>query len=158
VAPKKTELRVLAAAMNNLAQFASYAQAMGPYAPSYEETIALFTVVHQWSAMRTARSAWDAYCVDQEGLGWATLRPVMTRLGTLFDIAVNADPTLLVTLQRNKQSKAGWEPRTHGRSGKTSKRAEEKAALETPREQQQPSGAAAGAAGQGSMPTAPRQW
>src|SRR6202011_992035 len=113
---------------------------------------ALFTVVYQWSAMRTAASAWDAFCVDQEGLGWATLRPVMDRLRPLFDIAVKADPTLLVkvpslgtllgartaiaqkgvaTRQRNKQSKAKGEPQTHGKIGKTRKRAEAKAALVT---------------------------
>jgi len=160
VAPKKSELLVLAQAVKNLAQFASYAQVMGPYAPPYAETLALFTVVYQWSSMRTASSAWDAYSVDQEGQGWATLRPVMERLRPLFDIAVSADPTLLVKLpslatllgartaiaqkaaatrQRNKQSKAKGEPQTHGKVGKTRKRAEEKAALETLQEQQQQS-------------------
>jgi hypothetical protein len=160
VAPKKAELLVLAQAVQNLAQFASYAQVMGPYAPPYAETLALFMVVYQWSAMRTSASAWDAYSVDQEGLGWATLRPVMERLRPLFDIAVQADPTLLVKLpslgtllgartaiaqkavatrQRNKQSKAKGEPQTHGKIGKTRKRAEEKAALETLQGQQQSS-------------------
>jgi hypothetical protein len=178
VAPKKAELLVLPAAVKNLAQFASYAQVMGPYAPPFEETLALFTVVNQWSAMRTASSAWDGYSVDQEGLGWATLRPVMERLRPLFDIAVNADPTLLVKLpslgrllgartviaqkgaatrKRNKQSKAKGEPQTHGKVGRTRKRAEEKAALETLQEQQQQSSApaTAGQTGQGSVTTAP---
>ena len=103
-----------------------------------------------------------AFCVDQEGLGWATLRPVMERLRPLFDTAVQADPTLLVKLrslatllgartaiaqkavatrQRNKQSKAKGEPQTHGKVGKTRKRAEEKAALETLQGQQQQSSA-----------------
>jgi hypothetical protein len=176
VTPKKTELLVLAAAVKNLAQFASYTQAMGPYAPPYAATLALFTVVNEWSAMRTASSAWDAYCVDQEGLGWATLRPVMERLRPLFDIAVSADPTLLVKLpslatllgartaiaqkgaatrKRNRVAKAKGAPQTHGKVGKTRKRAEEKAALETLQEQQPSSGAAAGATGQGSVTTAP---
>jgi hypothetical protein len=180
VAPKKTELLVLAQAVRNLAQFASYAQVMGPYAPPYAETLALFTIVNQWSAMRASASAWDAFCVDQEGLGWATLRPVMERLRPLLDTAVNADPTLLVKLsslgtllgartaiarkavatrQRNKQSKAKGEPQTHGKVGKTRKRAEEKAALETLQEQQQSSAPVAGATaaptGQGSVTTAP---
>jgi hypothetical protein len=185
VAPKKTELLVLAQAVKNLAQFASYAQVMGPYAPPYAETLALFTVVYEWSAMRTASTAWDAYSVDQEGLGWATLRPVMERLRPLFDIAVNADPTLLVKLpslatllgartaiaqkavatrQRNKEAKAKGEPQTHGKIGKTRKRAEEKAALGTLQEQQQSSAPVAGATatagqtgqtGQGSVTTAP---
>ncbi len=181
VSPKKAELLVLPQAVKNLAQFASYAQVMGPYAPPYEETLALFTVVNQWSAMRTASSAWDAYSVDQEGLGWATLRPVMERLRPLFDIAVSADPTLLVKLpslatllgartaiaqkavatrQRNKAAKAKGEPQTHGKVGKTRKRAEEKAALETVQERQQESGAplasgAAGQAAQANVTTAP---
>src|SRR5580700_8175442 len=120
---------------------------MGTSAPSYQETLALVTVGNQWSAMRTASSAWDAYCVDQEGLGWATLRPVMDRLRPLFDIAVTADPTLLVKLpslatllgartaiavrgaatrQRNRQAKAKGEPQTHGKVGKTRKREAEK--------------------------------
>jgi hypothetical protein len=158
VAPKKTELLVLAQAVKNLAQFASYAEVMGPYAPPYAETLALFIVVYQWSSMRTAASAWDAFCVDQEGLGWTTLRPVMERLRPLFDTAVQADPTLLVKLpslgtllgartaiaqkavatrQRNKEAKAKGEPQTHGKVGKTRKRAEEKAALETLQGQQQ---------------------
>ena len=180
VAPKKTELLVLAAAVKNLAEFASYTQVMGPYAPPYAETLALFTVVYQWSSMRTASSAWDAYCVDQEGLGWTTLRPVMERLRPLLELAVKADPTLLVKLpalatllgartaiarkavatrQRNRQSKARGEPQTHGKVGKTRKRAEEKAALGALQEQQQssapPAGPTAGHTGQGSVTTAP---
>ena len=185
VSPKKAELLVLAQAVKNLAQFASYTQVMGPYAPPYAETLALFTVVYQWSSMRTASSAWDAYSVDQEGLGWATLRPVMERLRPLFDIAVSADPTLLVKLpslgtllgartaiaqkgaatrQRNKQSEAKGEPQTHGKVGKARKRVAEKAALATLQEQKQQQAAtapgsatagAAGAAGQGSVATAP---
>ncbi len=178
VGPKKTELLVLAAAVKNLAQFATYAEVMGPYAPPYAETLALFTVVYQWSSMRTAASAWDAFCVDQEGLGWATLRPVMERLRPLFDIAVQADPTLLVKLPslatllgartaiaqkavatrlRNKEAKAKGEPQTHGKVGKTRKRAEEKAALETLQGQSSApvAGATAGGTGQGSATTAP---
>ena len=179
-APKKTELLVLAAAVKNLAEFASYTQVMGPYAPPYAETLALFTVVYQWSSMRTAASAWDAFCVDQEGLGWTTLRPVMERLRPLLELAVKADPTLLVKLpalatllgartaiaqkgvatrQRNRQSKARGEPQTHGKVGKTRKRAEEKAALGALQEQQQssapPAGPTTGHTGQGSVTTAP---
>ena len=103
----------------------------------------------------------------------------MGRLRPLFLIAVAADPTLLVKLpslgtllgartaiahkavatrQRNKQSKAKGEPQTHGEVGKTRKRAEEKAALETLQEQQSSApvaGATAGQTGQGSVTTAP---
>ena len=88
VTPKKTELLVLAQAVKNLPQFTSYTQVMGTSAPSYEETLALFTVVNEWSGMRTAASAWDAFCVDQEGLGWATLRPVMLTLRPMFEGAM----------------------------------------------------------------------
>ncbi len=84
--------------MKNLALFTSYTQVMGTSAPSYAETLALFTVVYQWSSMRTASSAWDAYCVDQEGLGWATLRPVMASLRPLFEAAMKANPTLAAKL------------------------------------------------------------
>ncbi len=45
----------------------------------------------------------------------------------------------MATRQRNKQSKARGEPQTHGKVGKTRKRAEEKAALETLQERQQQS-------------------
>jgi hypothetical protein len=175
VSPKKTELLVLAQAVKNLTLFTSYTQVMGTSAPSYDETLALFTVVNQWSAMRTASSAWDAYCVDQEGLGWATLRPVMANLRPMFEAALKVDPTLavklpaLVTLlgartaialkgaatrQRNKEAKAKGEPQTHGKAAKTRKRAAEKAALVT-LEQQQASAAPGGQAGQGSVTTAP---
>ena len=82
---------------------------------------------------------------------------MMERLRPLFDIAVTADPTLLVKLpslatlletrttiaqkgaatrKRNKESKAKGKPQTHGKIGKTRKRAEEKAALETLQEQE----------------------
>ena len=184
VAPKKTELLVLAAAVKNLAQFASYTQVMGPYAPPYAETLALFTVVYLWSAMRTASSAWDAFSVDQEGLGWATLRPVMAVLRPMFETAMKGDPTLAVKLPalatllgartaiamkgaatrlRNREAKAKGEPQTHGKVGKTRKRDAEKAALATLQQQQQqqqqastaPGSATAGQAGQGSVMTAP---
>jgi hypothetical protein len=171
--------------VKNLAQFASYARVMGPCAPPFEETLALFTVVNQWSAMRTASSAWDAYCADQEGLAWATLRPVMQSMRPMFEAAIKVDPTLavklpsLVTLlgartaiamkgaaarQRNRQAKAKGEPQTHGKAGKARKREAEKAALATLQEQQQQSSAPAaaragatpaGQAGQGSVTTAP---
>ena len=175
VSPKKTELLVLAQAVKNLAQFTSYTQVMGTSAPSYQETLALFTVVYQWSAMRTASSAWDAFCVDQEGLGWATLRPVMASLRPSLEAAMKADPTLavkipaLVTLlgartaiamkgaatrQRNREAKAKGEPQMHGKVGKARKRDEEKAALATLQQQQQqqastaPGSATAGQTGQ----------
>jgi len=181
VAPKKTELLVLAAAVKNLAQFTSYTEVMGTSAPPYAETLALFTVVYLWSAMRTASSAWDAFSVDQEGLGWATLRPVMAVLRPMFETAMKGDPTLAVKLpalatllgartaiakkgaatrQRNREAKAKGEPQSHGQAGKTRKREAEKAALATVQQQQQqattaPGAATAGQAGQGSVTTAP---
>jgi hypothetical protein len=177
VSPKKTELLVLAQAVKNLEKFTSYTQVMGTSAPSYEETLALFTVVNQWSAMRTAASAWDAFCVDQEGLGWATLRPVMLTLRPMFEGALRVDPTLavklpaLVTLlgartaiamkavatrQRNRAAKAKGEPQSHGKVGKERKREAEKAALATLQQQQQQSSApVAGATAQGTVTTAP---
>jgi hypothetical protein len=179
VSPKKTELLVLAQAVKNLALFKSYTQVMGTSAPSYEETLALFIVVNQWSAMRTAASAWDAFCVDQEGLGWATLRPVMLSMRPLFEAATKVDPTLLVKLPalatllgartaialkgaatraRNKEAKAKGEPQMHGKVGKTRKRAEEKSALATLQQQQAstpPAPATAGQTGQGNVATGP---
>ena len=176
VSPKKTELLVLAQAIKNLAQFTSYSQVMGTLAPSYQERLALFTVVYQWSAMRTASSAWDAFCVDQEGLGWATLRPVMASLRPMLEAAMKADPTLavkipaLVTLlgartaiamkgaatrQRNRVAKAKGEPETHGKAGKARKRDAEKAALATLQQQQAstaPGSATAGQTGQTGQP------
>ena len=105
----------------------------------------------------------------------ALARFAVGRLRPLFDIAISADPTLLVKLpslatlpgartaiaqkavatrQRNKQSKARGEPQTHGKVGKTRKRAEEKAALETLQEQQQQSSvpATGATAGQTAQP------
>ena len=179
VSPKKTELLVLAQAVKNLAQFTSYTQVMGTSAPSYAETLALFTVVYQWSAMRTSSTAWDAFCADQEGLGWATLRPVMQSMRPMFEAAIKVDPTLavklpaLVTLlgartaiamkgaatrQRNRAAKAKGEPQIHGKVAKTRKREAEKAALETLQQQQAstpPGSATAGQTGQGSVTTAP---
>jgi hypothetical protein len=120
-------------------------------------TLALFTAVNQWSAMRTSSSAWDAFCVDQEGLGWATLRPVMASMRPMFEAAMKVDPTLAVKLpalttllgartaiamkgaatrQRNKEAKAKGLPQTHGKAGKERKRAEERAALATLQQQQ----------------------
>jgi len=131
--------------------------------------------------MRTAASAWDAYCVDQEGLGWATLRPVMLSMRPLFEAATKVDPTILVRLPalatllgartaialkgaatraRNEEAKAKGEPQTHGKVGKTRKRAEEKSALATLQQQQPPAStppapATAGQSGEGSVTTGP---
>jgi hypothetical protein len=175
VSPKKAELLVLAQAVKNLAQFTNYTQLLGASAPPYAETLALFTVVYQWSSMRTSASAWDAFCVDQEGLGWATLRPVMLALRPILEATMRVDPTLAVKLpalvallgartaiamkgaatrQRNKAAKAKGEPQTHGKAGKARTRAEEKAALATLQEQQS-SAPVAGQTGQASATAAP---
>jgi hypothetical protein len=150
LSPSSSELIALPRAVSNLQGFSDYAQIIGATAPPYEEVLQFFEVVSQWSAMRTASTAWDAYCREQEGMGWATMRALMDRLRPAFLLAAKTNRSVMTkysglatflgarsasaskaaaTKKANKESKAKGEPQTHGKVGKASKRAAEKAAL-----------------------------
>jgi hypothetical protein len=150
LSPSSSELIALPRAVSNLQGFSDYAQIIGATAPPYEEVLQFFEVVSQWSAMRTASSAWDAYCREQEGMGWATMRALMDRLRPAFLLAARTNPSVLkkysglamflgaraasaskavATRKANKERKAKGEPPTHGKAGKAKQRAAAKAAL-----------------------------
>jgi len=157
VAPRMSELVALPLAVGNLEKFTDYTQRMGTAAPPYDEVTQLCEVVNSWSSMRAATEAWDAYCRDQEGIGWILMRAMMDRLQPAFMLAAKSDPSLVTkysglatllgakkaiatkgvaTRKANKQSAAKGEPQTHGKVGKAKKRAAEKAALVTLQQQE----------------------
>jgi hypothetical protein len=150
VTPSSSELIALPTAVRNLRSFTDYAQIIGATAPPYEEVLQFFVVVSQWSTMRIAASAWDAYCREQEGMGWMTMRTLMDRLRPAFLLAAKTNPSVMTkysglatflgakkaiaskgvaTKKANKESKAKGEPQTHGKVGKAKQRAAAKAAL-----------------------------
>jgi hypothetical protein len=57
----------------------------------------MFTVSNQWSSMRTASSAWDVYCRDQEGICWTSMRQAMARLRPAMALAVRTNPSVGTT-------------------------------------------------------------
>ena len=148
VTPRKAELVTLPLALADLQKFTGYTQALGTTAPPYAEIVATFEVTNEWSSMRTASSAWDVYCRDQEGICWTVMRPGMEALKSAFDLAATRDPSLTAKLpglaallgvkqaiaQRgastrrlNTKAKAEGKPPTHGAVGKRRQKAAEKA-------------------------------
>jgi hypothetical protein len=146
--PRKAELVALPLALTDLANFANYATVIGTTAPPYETLMQMFAVTNAWSSMRTASSAWDAYCQEQEGICWRTMRGGMDRLRPAFTLAASGDPTLttrfagLTTLlgvkqaiakkgvstrRANKKALAEGKAPVHGQVGKQRKKAADKA-------------------------------
>jgi hypothetical protein len=147
---QKAELVALPHALADLRSFASYPAILGAAAPSLAELVQAFDVSNQWSTMRNASSAWDAYCRDQEGLAWMVMRALMDRLKPAFLLAVRTNPSLAstyaglaaflgaktvtahksaATRKRNKKNVAEGKLPTHGQVGKAHTKAAAKAAL-----------------------------
>jgi hypothetical protein len=150
VTPAKAELVALPLALDDLRKFVNFAVVLGTTVPGYAEVLQLFLVCNDWSSMRTASTAWDLYCRDQEGIGWTMLRAVMDRLRPAFTLAATTDPSLLTkypglatllgmrksfsqkaasTRRLNRKAVAEGKPPTHGKVGKARQRAAERAAL-----------------------------
>jgi hypothetical protein len=147
---QKAELVALPHALADLRSFASYPAILGAAVPPLAELVQAFDVSKQWSTMRNASSAWDAYCRDQEGLAWIVMRTLMDRLKPAFLLAVKTNPSLAstyaglaallgaktvtahksaATRKRNKQDVAEGKLPTHGQVGKAQTKAAAKAAL-----------------------------
>jgi hypothetical protein len=96
--PKATELAALAGAVSDLRRFASsFEQVFGLTGLPYAQVLQAFDVGNQWSTMRKASAAWDAFAQTQEGIAWGTIRAMMEQLGPIFEITAARDPSLAVT-------------------------------------------------------------
>jgi hypothetical protein len=150
IQPRTAELVALPLALRDLQRFANYSSVIGATAPPLAEVENTFDVTSQWSTMRKASSAWDAYCRDQEGIAWRSMRAMMGRLKPAFDLATKTNPSIgtsyaglgalldaktvsaqkaAATKKKNKQSIAEGKEPTHGEVGKTRQKAAAKAAL-----------------------------
>jgi hypothetical protein len=148
VSPKKAELALLPMAVDDLKKFTSYSAVMGGTAAPYEEIVQTFDVTNQWSSMRTASSAWDVYCRDQEGICWGVMRASMASLIVAFTLAAQRDASLpaklpglaallgvkrdiatraAATKKANKKAIAEGRAPTHGVVGKKRQKAANKA-------------------------------
>jgi hypothetical protein len=148
VTPRATELAALPSAVENLQRFTAFTTVFGAAGLPYAQVLQAFTVGNQWSTMRKASAAWDAFSRTEEGLSWGTIRSIMERLGPLWDIAAAADPSLAVTFpgvatlfgakkaiarkgastrRLNKEAIARGDAPIHGISGKRRKKASDKA-------------------------------
>jgi hypothetical protein len=97
VIPKATELAALPAAVENLQRFSNFAQVFALSGLPYAQVLQAFSVGNQWSTMRKATAAWDAFSMMEEGLAWGTIRSLMERMAPLWAIAAAADPSLAAT-------------------------------------------------------------
>jgi hypothetical protein len=151
IVPWTAELAILPKVLQDLARFmAAYASVLGNTAPPLAQVIQALTAGGEWSTMRAASAAWDAYCRDQEGSAWRLISSVMDRLRPAFALAVQGDaslatmyPSLAELLgirkasaqkgasvrRKNKKAKADGEPANHGASGKAQEKKAAKAAL-----------------------------
>ncbi len=149
--PRDAELRALPNALSDLIKFTNYSQVLGDTAPPYAQIVQAIAAASAWSSMRTDSAAWDAFCGAQEGIAWTTLRAQMVRLQPSFELA-SAGPSNVKTMfaglasllgakkviarkgastrKMNRTAVAEGKEPTHGKVGKTRKRAAEKAAYE----------------------------
>ena len=150
IIPWTAELVILPKVLQDLARFTSYASLLGGTAPPIAQLIQALTAGGEWSAMRGASAAWDAYCRDQEGSAWRLISAMMDRLRPAFALAVKGDASLATTYpslaellavkkvsaqkgvsarQMNKKAKAAGLPANHGAAGKAREKRAAKAAL-----------------------------
>jgi len=94
IQPRKAELVALPSALQDLGRFTTYAQVLGTTAPAFTQVQASLTVANEWSTMRNASTAWDAYCRDQEGMAWVSVHALLDRLRPSFELAASADAAL----------------------------------------------------------------
>jgi hypothetical protein len=148
--PRGAELAAATTALQDLVRFApSYAAILGATAPPLDHFIEGLTVASGWTSLRAESSAWDAYCVTQEGMAWQAFRPLLDKLVAAFKLAVDSNKALvseypgLATLlgakaqiaqkaastrRLNKKAVAEGKPPYHGAVGKKRQRQAEKAA------------------------------
>ncbi|HEY2511405.1 MAG TPA: hypothetical protein VGI39_11140 [Polyangiaceae bacterium] len=151
IAPWTAELVLLPKVLQDLARFAaSYTSVLGNTAPPVAQVTEALLVGGQWSSMRSASSAWDLYCRDQEGSAWLLIKGVLDRLRPAFALAVRGDASIATlypslaelfgvkkanaakaasTRKKNAKAEAEGKPATHGGAGKARQKRAEKAAL-----------------------------
>lgn len=148
VLPKATEHAALPGAVADLKRFTNFNDVFALTGLPYAQVVQAFDIGSQWTAMRTATTAWDVYCLIQEGIAWMTIRAMMEKLRPVFEMACAANPTLatmypnLTTLlgarkaisakatatkRANKAAIARGEAPTHGAVGKKRQKAANKA-------------------------------
>ncbi|MGO8992972.1 MAG: hypothetical protein ACLQVI_06570 [Polyangiaceae bacterium] len=150
VVPRQSELAALPQAVTDLTNFTDYDSTLGATAPQLSEVQQSLGVGSQWSTIRQASTKFDGYASLQEGLSWKAIRTQMAALRPAFTLAANRDPTLVVkyaglakllsakqsiaqkgaaTKKANKKAEAKGELPTHGKVGKATTKAAQKAAL-----------------------------
>lgn len=151
IVPLTAELAILPKVLQDLARFApTYATVLGSSAPPIDQVVAALTAGGQWSMVRAASAAWDAYCRDQEGSAWRFVKAMMVRLRPSFTLAVKGDATIATTYpslaelislkkanaqraatarKKNKKANADGQPAAHGNAGKARQKKAAKAAL-----------------------------
>ena len=146
--PRLGELLALGGAIQDLDALTDYS-VLTAKAPPRDELVPVLTIAMLWSSMRKQTANWDAYAKTEEGLAWATARPLIDELRDAYNFAVQIDPSLrtrcanlaaflgakqqiakkgAATRTLNRQATAAGEPAYHGAVGKARKRADEKAA------------------------------
>jgi hypothetical protein len=149
VLPKATQFAVMGDAVKELARFSDYAAVFGRTAPSIDSIAQSFDAANQWSVIRVRTITYEAYCLQQEGLAWITVRELMNKLQPAFDLAVASDASIgvrfpalvklfnaqrviakkgVATRTANRKLVAEGKPPVKGTSGKRKQRAAEKAA------------------------------
>ena len=148
VLPRLVELGALRP-IEDLKNFVDYATALGgTTAPPIAVVIAAFRLGQQWSSMRKVSAIWDRYAEMQEGIAWATIRPIMDQLRPAFVLAAARGPLPrdevrkpghaphreAVDRQEGAATRAlsrvaarGGKPPIHGKAGKARKKASDKA-------------------------------
>ena len=150
IRPTKAELMAMPDAIVELQSFTDYAAVLGQTVPAQANVITTFGTAGQWSVMRVATMAWEAYVSNEEGVGWTAVRQQIASIKPAFNLAAAANPALLTTYPKlatllgaksaaakkgsatkaaNKKAKAAGEPATHGASGKKAQTKAAKAAL-----------------------------
>jgi hypothetical protein len=150
VFPWTAEIVLLPKALKDLARFTTYANVLGGTAPPLALVVEAFTVGGEWSTVRGASAAWDAYCRDQEGSAWRLINALLDRLRPAFALAVQGDASVATTYpslaellavkkvsarkgasarKNNKKADAAGEPTNHGAAGKAREKKAAKEAL-----------------------------
>jgi hypothetical protein len=150
VVPRKAELAAMPQALIDLSKFTDFDRLFAAIGLTQVDVTQCLLMGSLWSSMRVSTSQWDEFSVLQEGYAWRAIRATLLRLEQAFQLAAQANPTLMTTYpglsallgakkaiaqkgastrRLNKAAKAKGEPEIHGVVGKQRQRKAEKAAL-----------------------------
>lgn len=91
--PKLIELAALDGAITDLKAIAA-SPAFVAAAPLDQEAVVAFTLALAWSRMRKVSAFWDNYALLQEGIAWATARPLLDKVRTVYELATQLDDSV----------------------------------------------------------------